>query len=83
MTTQIEIYEKVNEAYVEFLTKCSFIRMDSFCESQLNDAIEDMTGVTLDYLRHVELTAKKIDKQRGYEKANPEKQYDKYEAENE
>jgi len=81
MTTQTDIFNEVSLAYNAFLASCVAAKMNIHCESKLYDSIDDMLNGADDCLSDVEAIAKRIDESREYERAHPEKQYDKYESE--
>lgn len=63
MSKQIEIYNKLDAAYKEFLRICLTVKHSDKCHSDLYWRIDDMVDNTLDYLGEIEKQAAKIDEE--------------------
>ncbi len=79
MSDQTKIYETVEAEFNKFSEQCRSVKTRRDCEPQVYGAIDDLLNGALDSLSDLEAIANRIDEQREYEAAHPEKEYDKYE----
>lgn len=58
---QIEIYEKIDAAYKEFLVKCLSVKHHPYCESKVKEYIDSMLDATMDGLSDVGTVCDRMD----------------------